>query len=202
MSALDTTPEARFAAYDSHFSLYKMTGDVEHLRAMFHLLDLDGDNRASKSEILQYYSCHEPANRAQEMTRTVFALADTNKDGSLDEGEFVSWCQQLATFELGEIDTSQRATAQEMAEIDRALTRFQDTQDNKYLENIFRLVDQNHDGVISSAELRASALCKAFKSPDFAATFLMKLGDTNDDGVLNLPEFIELMNACVAGLAS
>lgn len=202
MSALETTPEARFSACDSHFSLYKMTGDEEHLHAMFRLLDLDEDNRASKGEIRRYYLSRETENRAEQLTRTVFALADTDGDGTLDEGEFVTWCKQFATFEFGEIDTSQPGTAAEIAELDRLLARYQTTSDPKYLESMFRLIDLNHDGYISRSEFRSSVLCKVFKSPDFAATFLMELGDINSDGVLSAKEFVDLMVGCMAGLTS
>jgi len=202
MSALETSPEARFAACDSHFSLYKMTGDEEHLHAMFRLLDLDGDNRASKGEIRRYYSSRETESRAEQMTRTVFALADTDGDGTLDEGEFVTWCKKFATFEFGEVDTSQPGIATEVAELDRILTRYQSTSNPKHLESVFRLIDLNHDGFISRSELRSSVLCKCFQSPDFAAAFLMELGDTNSDGVMSAKEFVELMTGCMAGLTS
>lgn len=202
MSALETSPESRFTACDSHFSLYKMTGDEEHLHAMFRLLDLDDDRRVSKAEITQYYSNSESENRAKLITKAVFALADTNGDGTLDESEFVCWCKQFATFEFSEIDTSQRATATEVAELERILTRYQATHDPKHLEAMFHLIDLNHDGCVSRSELRSSVLCQCFQSPDFASSFLMELGDTNDDGVLNAKEFVELMVGCFAGLIS
>ena len=198
MAALENTPEARFSAYDSHFELFKMTKDDSHLRSMFSLIDLDGDGHVSKSEVLQYYQSHDSDYQAELFTKAVMAIGDTNKDGFLDEREFVAFARELATFEPQEVTPSTPELAAGLVELDRIFSHYQTTHDPKYLETMFHTMDLNRDGFITHTEFRESVFCRGFKSQEFAARFLMAIGDENQDGVLSIAEFVELMQRCLS----
>lgn len=160
------------------------TGAMEPLYRMFQLLDLDGDGRISKDELLAFYRSCAKEGEAAEATRSFFKLGDTNQDGYLDAQEF------LALFLHS--PEQDKALSHTDAECKRLLAAYNDSRDDQWLESCFRLLDSNGDGVVSKAELAKSYLCKSTEREEVARV-MMQLGDVNQDGVLSLQEFMRLI---------
>jgi len=175
---------SRYEQYEALLEDFETTGTVEPLYRMFQLLDLDGDGRISKAELLAFYRSREQEREAAKATRSFFKLGDTNQDGFLDQQEF------LALFTRSSEESE--ALSQTDAECKRLLDTYEETRDDRLLESCFRMLDLNGDGVVSKAELKKSYLCRG-AGKDEAARILMQLGDANQDGVLSLEEFVQLI---------
>lgn len=177
----------RYEEYEALLEEFESTGNIEPLRRMFQLLDLDGDRRVSKQELLAFYRTREHEREAIQATRSFFKLGDTNQDGVLDEEEF------LALFtRASDPAEDEQALSPSEKECKRLLDLYEETRDDELLHQCFRLLDLNGDGVVSKRELRKSYLCRG-ESGEEAARVLMQLGDTNQDGVLSVEEFEKLI---------
>lgn len=175
---------SRYGEYEALLEEFESTGTVEPLYRMFQLLDLDGDGRISKAELLAFYRSREQEREAAKATRSFFKLGDTNQDGYLDVQEF------LALFTSS--SEEQEPLSQIDAECKQLLDTYEDSRDDQLLERCFRLLDLNGDGVVSKAELKKSYLCRGTGREE-AVRILMQLGDANQDGVLSLEEFVKLI---------
>jgi len=176
-----------YEQYEALLEEFEETGAVDALRRMFHLLDLDGDGRVSKEELLTFYRSREQEREATKATRSFFKLGDTNQDGFLDESEFVSLLTRTSNT-----DGEEKALSQTDMECKRLLDTYEETRDDQLLHRCFQLLDLNHDGVVSKSELKASYLCRG-RSAEEAARIIMQLGDSNQDGVLSVEEFAQLI---------
>lgn len=179
-----------YGQYEALLEQFEESGAVEPLRAMFRLLDLDGDGKVSKDELLAFYRTRERESDAAKATRAFMKLGDTNQDGYLQEDEFVSLFTQATSLEVNASDESLSPVDLECR---KHLEDYERTRDDRYLQRCFDVLDVNKDGVISKTELKGSYLCKSTSSGEDAARFLMQLGDTNQDGVLSLEEFVQLI---------
>lgn len=178
----------RYAEYEALLEEFESTGKIEPLRRMFQILDLDGDRRVSKQELLAFYRTREQEREAMQVTRSFFKLGDTNQDGVLDEEEFLA----LFTSTSNPAEDEQALLSPTEKECKRLLDLYEETRDDELLRQCFRLLDLNGDGVVSKGELRKSYLCRG-KSGEEAVRVLMQLGDTNQDGVLSAEEFERLI---------
>eukprot|EP00088_Acartia_fossae_P012304 TRINITY_DN1633_c0_g1_i1.p1 TRINITY_DN1633_c0_g1~~TRINITY_DN1633_c0_g1_i1.p1 ORF type:complete len:1625 (+),score=462.94 TRINITY_DN1633_c0_g1_i1:438-4877(+) len=98
----------------------------------------------------------------------IFALGDVNDDGVLDVNEFVSvMCPSAVTV------------------ASRLRSKYKNINDVK---KAFMSMDNNHDGVLSKDELMASG---KFNAQEVEAIFI--LGDLNQDGDIDLEEFVGLI---------
>merc|ERR1719336_448635 len=145
--------------------LRKAYKNLNDVKAAFKRIDVDNDGLLSKQEMLQ--SGGNMFDR--EEVDSIFALGDINGDGELDMGEFISLMFPSAV----EVAMQVSATFKTMDDIKQA----------------FKLMDKDGDGNIPKQEMTSSG--HRFSSAQVEAVFA--LGDVNDDGVLDLDEFISVM---------
>merc|ERR1719336_835426 len=105
----------------------------------------------------------------REEVDSIFALGDVNGDGEIDMGEFISLMFPSAV----EVAMQVSSTFKTMDDVKQA----------------FKLMDKDGDGNISKQEMASSG--HRFNASQIDAVFA--LGDVNDDGVLDLDEFISVM---------
>jgi len=136
---------------------------IEDVKAAFKLLDKDGDGVIDKQEMR---SSGHRFNGAQ--VEAIFALGDSNDDGVLDLDEFISvMCPSALTV------------------VCRLRTKYKNINEVK---KMFLSMDTDRDGVLSKNEVSGSG---KYNSQEVEAIFI--LGDLNQDGELDLEEFVGLM---------
>lgn len=145
--------------------LRKAYKNLNDVKAAFKRIDVDNDGLLSKQEMLQ--SGGNMFDR--EEVDSIFALGDINGDGELDMGEFISLMFPSAV----EVAMQVSATFKTMDDIKQG----------------FKLMDKDGDGHITKQEMASSG--HRFSGAQVDAVFA--LGDVNDDGVLDLDEFIAVM---------
>merc|ERR1711899_207821 len=136
---------------------------IDDVKAAFKLLDKDGDGSISRQEMA---SSGHKFNNAQ--VEAIFALGDINDDGAIDLDEFISvMCPSALTI------------------VSRLRGKFKNISDVK---KAFLAIDIDKDGVLSKKEI---AGCGKFNGQETEAIFM--LGDLNQDGDIDLEEFVSLM---------
>merc|ERR1719500_2631142 len=136
---------------------------IDDVKSAFKLLDKDGDGSISRQEMA---SSGHKFNNAQ--VEAIFALGDINDDGAIDLDEFISvMCPSALTI------------------VSRLRGKFKNISDVK---KAFLAIDIDKDGVLSKNEI---AGCGKFNSQETEAIFM--LGDLNQDGDIDLEEFVSLM---------
>merc|ERR1719158_2802706 len=145
--------------------LRKQYKNMSDVKAAFKKIDRDNDGLLSKQEMMQ-----SSGNMFdKEEVDAIFALGDINGDGELDMGEFISIMFPSAV----EVAMQVSATFKTMDDIKQG----------------FKLMDKDGDGQITKQEMASSG--HRFNNAQVDAVFA--LGDVNDDGVLDLDEFIAVM---------
>merc|ERR1719348_2433106 len=139
--------------------------NMSDVKAAFKKIDKDNDGLLSKQEMMQ-----SSGNMFdKEEVDAIFALGDVNGDGEIDMGEFISLMFPSAV----DVAMQVSATFKTMDDIKQG----------------FKLMDKDGDGTITKQEMASSG--HRFNSAQVDAVFA--LGDVNDDGVLDLDEFIAVM---------
>ena len=193
---------SRYQEFDALAERYLATRNRVHLQAAFHLLDLDGDGRVSKAEMISFYrGLGARMDKARDRTLEIFRMADKSTDGSLDEREFakaiVTMREDQGAKPAAQPTPSSQPTltqTQRDQEAQVLLRQYSETSDPTVLEGIFKLFDLNGDGIISPAELQASMLLREASDKVTAAKMLLEAGDLNSDGSLNMEEFMHLID--------
>merc|ERR550519_2221149 len=126
-------------------------------------MDKDGDGSISKQEMA---SSGHRFNSSQ--IEAVFALGDVNDDGALDLDEFIAvMCPSALTV------------------VSRLRGKFNNI---SAVKKAFLTIDVNRDGLLSKEEIMG---CGKFNAQETEAIFI--LGDLNQDGDIDLEEFVGLM---------
>merc|ERR1719309_266136 len=143
---------------------------IDDVKAAFKLLDKDGDGSISRQEMA---SSGHKFNAAQ--VEAIFALGDLNDDGAIDLDEFIAvMCPSALTV------------------VSRLRGKFNNI---SAVKKAFLSIDVNKDGLLSKEEI---AGCGKFNAQETEAIFI--LGDLNQDGDIDLEEFVSLM-VPAAGMA-
>ena len=145
--------------------LRKSFNNLNDVKAAFKRIDSNNDGLLSKAEMMQSTG----SKYDKEEIDSIFTLGDVNGDGEIDMGEFISLMFPSAV----EVAMQVSATFKTMEDVKQA----------------FKLMDKDGDGNISKQEMSSSG--HRFNSAQVEAVFA--LGDVNDDGVLDLDEFISVM---------
>merc|ERR1719312_1020360 len=142
--------------------------NIDQVKELFHQLDLDGDGSLSKQEFNESSKRFSPRE-----IEAIFALGDINDDGAIDLEEFIGVMYPSAATVAG-----------------RLRGQYTDINDVK---KAFAKIDQNGDGKVSKEEVSSTNI---FNNQEIAALFT--LGDSNNDGEIDLEEFIGVLYPVVA----
>ncbi|XP_023335211.1 calcium-binding protein LPS1-alpha-like [Eurytemora carolleeae] len=148
--------------------LSKSFPNIDQVKNLFKQLDFDNDGFITKAEMGESSHRFSP----QEID-SIFALGDINDDGAIDLEEFIGVMYPSASTVVNRL----RAKYHNMNEVKRA----------------FAGIDKNGDGLISKEEMYQ---CDTFNSQEIEALFT--LGDSNNDGEIDLEEFIGVLYPVVA----
>ena len=138
------------------------------MKELFKKIDFDNDGSITKEEMMD--SC---IRFTKQEVDAIFALGDINDDGALDLEEFIGVMYPDASTTAG-----------------RLRSRFSDM---NMVKKAFSAIDTNSDGKVSKEEMNALDM---FNNQEVDALFL--LGDSNNDGEIDLEEFIGVLYPMVA----
>jgi len=142
--------------------------NIEQVKTLFHNLDFDNDGSVTKSEMLDSSIRFSPHE-----VEAIFALGDINDDGAIDLEEFIGVMYPSASTIAN-----------------RLRARYINLNDVK---KDFASIDENGDGKISREEM---SLSDTFNTQEIDALFT--LGDSNNDGEIDLEEFVGVLYPMVA----
>eukprot|EP00091_Calanus_sinicus_P023085 TRINITY_DN7622_c0_g1_i7.p1 TRINITY_DN7622_c0_g1~~TRINITY_DN7622_c0_g1_i7.p1 ORF type:complete len:601 (-),score=238.71 TRINITY_DN7622_c0_g1_i7:1416-3218(-) len=146
---------------------------IADVKGLFKEIDVDGDGLLSKEEMLNSPGCKFD----KEQIEAIYELGDSNGDEVLDMGEFIAIMYPAAGEALAKLSKN-------YPNIDE-------------VELLFRKLDFDNDGSITKTELSEGSI--RFTPQEVEAIFA--LGDINDDGALDLEEFIGVMYPSAATVA-
>merc|ERR1712013_145703 len=156
------------AAGEALAKLSKNYPNIEEVEKLFKRLDLDNDGSITKAELTD-----ASIKFSNQEIDAIFALGDINDDGELDLEEFIGVMYPSAATVAGRL-------------------RGQYTDINS-VKKAFNKIDLNGDGKVSKEEVASS---NVFNQQEIDALFL--LGDANNDGEIDLEEFIGVLYPVVA----
>jgi len=142
--------------------------NIQQVKELFHRLDLDNDGSITKTEMAD-----SPTKFSAMEIEAIFALGDINDDGAIDMEEFIGVMYPSAAT----IANRLRAKYMNINDVKKA----------------FAGIDRNGDGLISKEEMQE---CDTFNLQEIDALFT--LGDSNNDGEIDLEEFIGVLYPVVA----
>ena len=146
-------------------TIKKQYKNISEVRSAFKAMDANNDGLLSKQEVLS-----SPANKFdKEEVDAIFELGDVNGDGEIDMGEFIGLMYPAAAELVSKLSSN-----------------FKNIDDVKAS---FKLLDADGDGSISRQEMAASG--HKFTKEQIESIFA--LGDINDDGAIDLEEYIGVM---------
>merc|ERR1719495_75474 len=148
----------------------KGINSIADVKGLFKAIDVDGDGLLSKEEMLNSPGCKFD----KEQVEAIYELGDSNGDLVLDMGEFIGVMYPSAATVAG-----------------RLRGQYTDINDVK---KAFAKIDLNGDGKVSKEEVASTDL---FNSQEIDALFT--LGDANNDGEIDLEEFVGVLYPVVAG---
>lgn len=136
--------------------------DTKEMREAFVTIDLNGDGKLSREELLAEYTKHMGIEQAESEVQSLFLNVDTDHNGFIDYTEFLKATvdttkllskQNLATaFRLFDRDGSSKISAEEIKEV--LLSGNTSTNESVWSE-VVNEVDRNGDGEIDLKEFEA-----------------------------------------------
>ena len=146
---------------------------IDEVKSLFKAIDTDGDGLLSKAEMMS-----SPNSKFdQEQVDAIFELGDANNDNELDMGEFIAIMYPAA--------------GEAIAKLSKNFPNIEE------VKELFKKMDYDNDGAVSKEEMKESSI--RFTDNEIDAIFA--LGDINDDGALDLEEFIGVMYPSAASIA-
>ena len=139
--------------------------NINDVKSAFKAIDTDNDGLLSKQEMMSSSGCKFD----KEEVQAIFDLGDVNGDDQIDMGEFIGIMYPSATEVISKLSLS-----------------FRNIEDVKAS---FKLLDRDGDGSITRDEMTSSS--HKFSAEQVESLFA--LGDINDDGALDLEEYISVM---------
>jgi len=156
------------AAGEALAKLSKNYTSIDEVKELFWRLDFDNDGSITKEELSD-----ASIKFTHQEIEAIFALGDINDDGAIDLEEFIGVMYPSAATVAG-----------------RLRGQYTDINDVK---KAFAKIDQNGDGKVSKEEVSSTNI---FNNQEIAALFT--LGDSNNDGEIDLEEFIGVLYPVVA----
>merc|ERR1711892_542128 len=143
----------------------KTYGNLEEIKQGFKKLDKDGDGKISKKEMAA-------AGLSGQEVESIFKLGDTDGDGEIDIDEFIGvMCPSASAvvFKISQVFKGKEGAAA-----------------------AFSKIDIDGDGLISKREM-SSAVIGGSKLCKTEVDAIFKLGDSNNDGEIDMEEFLAVM---------
>jgi len=147
---------------------------IDEVKRKFKEIDSDSDGLLSKDELLK-----SPESKFdEEEIQAIFELGDSNGDNVIDIREFIAVLFPSAGEAIEKIQNS--------------------CSDIQQIKEIFRQIDIDNDGYITKEEMRESS--KRFSEKEVESFFA--LGDVNEDGIIDLEEFIGVLNPSASSIVN
>jgi len=147
---------------------------IAEVKGLFKEIDVDGDGLLTKEEMFS-----SPGNKFdREQVEAIFELGDSDGDGQLDMGEFIAILYPTAGEALSKLSKNYHNVDE--------------------VKHLFKQLDVDNDGSITKDELTEGVI--RFSPQEVEA--IMALGDVNDDGSLDMEEFIGVLYPSAATIAS
>jgi len=156
------------AAGEAIAKLSKSFNNIEEVKNMFKKLDIDNDGSITKEEMSE-----ASIRFTTQEIESIFALGDINDDGAIDLEEFIGVMYPSAATVAG-----------------RMRAKYTDI---NLIKKAFACIDTNGDGKVSKEEMSQN---DTFNHQEIDALFT--LGDSNNDGEIDLEEFVGVMYPVVA----
>ncbi|CAG9334190.1 unnamed protein product [Blepharisma stoltei] len=137
--------------------------EIKLLKAEFLALDKNGDGKLSKAELFAQYKKRNNEEDAAKIVKNVMDHVDTDHSGWIDYTEFLKACMDYSNLISHE-----------------------------KLESAFKMFDKDGSGDITVLELK-EALGQEFLTDDSFWRSILEEADANQDGVIDLKEFMDLM---------
>lgn len=145
---------------------------IDEVKKKFKEIDSDSDGLLSKDELLE-----SPESKFdEEEIQAIFELGDSNGDNVIDIQEFIAVLFPSAGEAIEKIQSG--------------------CSDIQQIKEIFRQIDLDNDGYITKEEMRESS--KRFSDEEVESFFA--LGDVNEDGIIDLDEFIGVLNPSASSI--
>ena len=160
----------------------------EYVQEMFHVFDEDGGGVLQPTELVACLA-QSGFHLSSGTILDIVAAADVNGDGKIEYHEFVPVVRDLMQQDGTNDEVSNKqAAAQDW-------TDFDEQELEQYLTNLFKIADENGDGVLQPKEyvklMRLSGL--SFSDDVILEGFIE--ADTNKDGVIDHAELVVAMSA-------
>ena len=169
LRSFKTRSKLQTAIYFFFADYFDIQKEKEELLKAFKEIDKDHDGQLTKEELILAYSKFTSDDDANNIANKVLADLDFSKNGSIDFSEFL-----VANLNYKQLLNSQR------------------------LEKIFQLIDTDHNGQISIAELRQFLNVEDEPSNEEMVKQIMGELKLRDDQNIQLGEFLTLMKTTSA----
>lgn len=138
--------------------------DIKQFQSCFEDIDKDHDGKISKDELINAYAKIMPHENAEAVAKDLISKLDYDFDGNIEYTEFLASC----------------SLRQKNISLEK-------------LEYAFNMFDTDRSGTISVDEIRGF-LGSGLAEADKVWTQILQEADKNGDGVIDLAEFLTLMN--------
>ncbi|CAM6039208.1 unnamed protein product [Sphagnum compactum] len=182
------------AAHRAHCHQANRLQTLAQMREAFDLLDRDGDGNIMESDLTEFLQISNLQNKTTSLSpdeiKRMIAVADMNGDGAVSFDEFRTLLlqqQQKNTNPFGAATPPTRRSTRTSAG------------GSTYLEDMFRVLDRNGDGVLCSEDLKQvmnTIMGQALSADDLAymlATASTGRGSSSHDSYVSFQDFVRFM---------
>ena len=137
---------------------------IKELREAFTVFDKNGDGQLTHQELKEGIQSIPSINLSVEDIEDAMKVIDSNNNGVVDYTEFIAACMYS-----------------------------QDYSEERQIKQAFMYFDKDNSGTITSEELRMCLASEDQTLTDEDITKLIQEVDTNQDGMIDYREFLEMM---------
>lgn len=164
LKRFNSTTKLKDAVYTFIASHCLASKDTREMREAFVAIDLNGDGKLSREELLTEYRKYMGIDQAESEVQALFENVDTDHNGYIDYTEFLK----------ASVDTSKMLSKQN-------------------LELAFRLFDRDGSSSISASEIKEVLLNRESSTDESVWAEIVGEVDRNGDGEIDIKEFEALL---------